>query len=194
MLLIILVVLAIIYRPGKWGVTGTVNMQENTASDSIKKEAKDDMKAGDNDEDAVKDEGDAKWAEDNEDGNADAQAEADNQVPTEVDAQLAANTKGFVEYAPGAIQQALADGKRVALFFHATRCPTCRALAKDIQAHLADIDTNTLIFQVDYDTQVALKQKYGVTSQHTIVYLDQNMEAEKISRGIPTLKELLANF
>lgn len=99
-----------------------------------------------------------------------------------------------MKYDSPEVQVALADGKRVALFFHADWCPSCRALSKDIQKNLATIDENTLIYQVDYDTEVALKQKYGVTSQHTIVYLDENMEAEKISRGIPTLEQLLANF
>ncbi len=184
MLLIVLVVLAVIYRPGKdSGVDGTKNI-DNSANEN----------------------NDA-W---DADGNGNDQADSDtpsvvaNRVNTakavdkeaasEADAALAANTEWFMAYDVPQAQAALADGKRVALFFHATRCPTCRALAKDIQDHIADIDDNTLIYQVDYDTEVALKKKYGVTSQHTIVYLDENMEAEKISRGIPTLEQLLANF
>ncbi len=185
LLLIVLVVLAVIYRPGKNSWVDGVNDTGNSANENDRAW---DADAAKNDDEVEVAEADVVAARVNT-----AKA-VDEKAASEADIALAANTEWFMEYNVPEAQAALNDGKRVALFFHADRCPTCRALAQDIQDNLADIDEKTLIYQVDYDTEVALKKKYGVTSQHTIVYLDENMEAEKISRGIPTLEQLLANF
>lgn len=69
----------------------------------------------------------------------------------------------------------MADGKKVALFFHASRCPSCRSLDKDINASLDELPENTVVFKIDYDTSSELKKKYAVTSQHTIVTIDADM-------------------
>lgn len=78
--------------------------------------------------------------------------------------------KGSYEaYSPEKLSLAK-DGK-VALFFHATWCPTCRAIESEIQAG-AMIPAGVHILKVDYDTATALRQKYGVTVQHTFVQVD----------------------
>lgn len=76
----------------------------------------------------------------------------------------------YVAYAP----ERLADANKgkVVLFFRASWCPTCRSLDKDIRANAAKIPAGVTILDVDYDTATALKQKYGVTSQHTLVQVD----------------------
>ena len=69
------------------------------------------------------------------------------------------------------IKFAEAKGKRL-LFFHAPWCPQCRQLDADLlKSKLPD---NVTIFKVDYDSSTALRQKYGVTLQTTIVNVDQN--------------------
>lgn len=81
----------------------------------------------------------------------------------------------YDEYSESAVQAALADGKKVALFFHASRCPSCRSLDKDITASTDELPKNAVVFKVDYDTSSDLKKKYGVVTQHTIVTIDTDM-------------------
>jgi thiol-disulfide isomerase/thioredoxin len=64
---------------------------------------------------------------------------------------------------------AMANDGDVVLFFRASWCPSCRALDGDIKANLGAIPGGVTILDVDYDTATALKQKYGVTTQHTLV-------------------------
>jgi len=66
-----------------------------------------------------------------------------------------------------------ADGKTI-LFFHATWCPTCRGLDTDIRGNLESIPSDVTILKTDYDLQIDLRQKYGVTVQHTLVQVDNN--------------------
>lgn len=79
----------------------------------------------------------------------------------------------YTDYNAAAVDQALTDGKKVALFFYASRCPSCRSLDKDL-TRSNELPEDTIVFKVDYDTQNDLKKQYGVTSQHTIVLIDQN--------------------
>lgn len=82
--------------------------------------------------------------------------------------EAAAPTPGaYVDYTDGAIE-ATAGPK--ALFFHAPWCPKCRALDEDLQA--SGPPDGLTIFKVDYDSRGDLRQKYGVTLQTTIVFLD----------------------
>jgi len=80
-------------------------------------------------------------------------------------------TKGSYEaYAPEKL--AKANTGDVVLFFRAAWCPTCKALDGDIRANLDRIPAGVTILDVNYDTETALKQKYGVTYQHTLVQVD----------------------
>jgi thioredoxin 1 len=67
---------------------------------------------------------------------------------------------------------AMANTGDVVLFFKASWCPSCRAVDADIKANLGTIPPSLTIMEVDYDTSTALKQKYGVTTQHTFVQVD----------------------
>ena len=79
----------------------------------------------------------------------------------------------------------------VVLFFRAGWCPTCRAVDADIRAHLKDIPSNLAILDVDYDNSTSLKQKYGVTYQHTFVQVDAQGNLIRKWSGSPTLAELV---
>lgn len=79
---------------------------------------------------------------------------------------------------------AMAQKGKTVLFFHASWCPTCRTADADITKNAATIPAGATILKVDYDKEVALKQKYGVTSQHTFVEIDaQGNLVEKWSGG-----------
>lgn len=82
------------------------------------------------------------------------------------------------------------SNKRV-LFFAASWCPTCRGADADIKAHLKMIPSGVVIYKTDYDTETALKQKYGITHQHTFVYVNAKAEAIKKWTG-GGLNEILA--
>lgn len=98
--------------------------------------------------------------------------------------------KGSYEaYAPEKL--AKAESGKVVLFFRASWCPTCRALDADIRSHLGAIPSGVTILDVDYDNSTALKQKYGVTYQHTLVQVDAKGNSITKWQGSPTLAALL---
>ena len=80
----------------------------------------------------------------------------------------------------------------VVLFFKASWCPTCRAVDADIKANLGKIPSSLAILEVNYDNSTALKQKYGVTYQHTFVQVDKDGNLIKKWTGSPTLTSLVA--
>lgn len=105
------------------------------------------------------------------------------------DDSMAMVKRSYEAYSPEKLSRA--QNGDVILFFKAPWCPTCRALDKDIMANLGSIPENTSILTVDYDNSTALKQKYGVTYQHTFVQVDT--EGNQIAKwsGSPTLTSLL---
>lgn len=93
-----------------------------------------------------------------------------------------------------AAKVARADGGSLVLFFRAPWCPTCRALDANIRANLSAIPAGVTILDVDYDSSTALKQKYGVTYQHTMVQVDAQGNQIAKWTGSPTLSDLLARI
>lgn len=79
---------------------------------------------------------------------------------------------GYESYSPEKLT--FAENGNVVLFFHASWCPYCRTAEADINKNTSSIPSDLLILKTDYDTQTALKQKYGVTVQHTFVQVDKD--------------------
>lgn len=101
--------------------------------------------------------------------------------------------KGSYEtYSPEKL--ALAETGKVALFFRASWCPTCRALDANIRSNLDNLPESVTILDVDYDNSTALKQKYGVTVQHTIVQVDASGNQIAKWQGSQTLSDLLSKL
>ena len=96
----------------------------------------------------------------------------------------------YEAYAPEKI--AKASSGDVVLFFRASWCPTCRAVDADIKTNLSKIPSDLTILAVNYDDSASLKQKYGVTYQHTFVQVDKNGNLIKKWSGSPTLSSLVA--
>jgi len=86
---------------------------------------------------------------------------------------------------------ALAEKGDVVLFFRASWCPTCKTLDANIKSNLSAIPAGLTILDVDYDNSSALKQKYGVTYQHTFVQVDAQGNLIKKWSGSPTLAALI---
>lgn len=83
----------------------------------------------------------------------------------------------------------IGNGKRSLLFFHAAWCPICKVGDAKMQQWYSDNNYTINTYKVDYDTSAELKQRYGVTYQHTFVLIDGQGNAEKVMQG-PTDLEL----
>jgi thiol-disulfide isomerase/thioredoxin len=105
----------------------------------------------------------------------------DSTMKKESAEEMMAKNGDYKPYDPSEISHAK-DGHHVVLFFNASWCPTCQATVKNINSNLDKIDMNLHILSVDYDSNVALRQKYGVTMQHTFVEVDANgSQIKKVS-------------
>ncbi|MFS8130617.1 MAG: thioredoxin family protein [Candidatus Dojkabacteria bacterium] len=81
--------------------------------------------------------------------------------------------------------------KKNVIFFAAGWCPTCQALNKAINGDLKAIPNDLTILKADYDTETALKQKYGVTYQHTLVQVDNSGNLIKKWSGSYSIDEIV---
>ncbi len=89
---------------------------------------------------------------------------------------------------------ARAETGDVVLFFHASWCPSCRGLNTSIEGNLKSIPEGVSILKLDYDKEVELKKKYGVTTQHTLVQVDANGNMIKKWSGGGDLGAVLAQI
>jgi thiol-disulfide isomerase/thioredoxin len=111
---------------------------------------------------------------------------------TEVSPMAKPETGSYLTYNAEAVSNS--EAENIILFFHATWCPSCRTLDSDININLSAIPTGTEIYKTDYDTNVELKKKYGVTSQHTLVLIKKDGTMIKKWSGGGTLSSILDNF
>lgn len=93
-------------------------------------------------------------------------------------------------YTPEKVMLA-SDSHDVVLFFRAGWCPSCRTLDLDIKKNMSSIPSSLAILDVDYDNSTALKQKYGVTYQHTLVQVDKDGNLIKKWSGGSSLAGLI---
>jgi thiol-disulfide isomerase/thioredoxin len=101
--------------------------------------------------------------------------------------------KGSYEaYSPEKISRA--ESGDVVLFFHASWCPSCRSLSKNIEENMTAIPDGVSILKVDYDKESDLKKKYEVTNQHTLVQVDANGNLIKKWSGSSKLMNLVAEI
>lgn len=99
-------------------------------------------------------------------------------------------TGSYEEYSEEKI--AMAATGDVVIFFHASWCPSCRALNMDIEKNIGEIPPGMAILKADYDKEADLKKKYGVTTQHTLVQVDKNGNVIKKWSGGSKLENLLS--
>ncbi len=96
----------------------------------------------------------------------------------------------YIDYSQDSISST--SGTKV-LFFHAPWCPQCRTLDASIKS--GAIPAGVTIIKVDYDTSQALRQKYGVTTQTTLVRVDDsgNIVKKYVAYDDPSLEALVQN-
>ncbi len=85
---------------------------------------------------------------------------------------MMAKTGAYKDYSPETVAAEQKAGNKVVLFFHAVWCPYCKAADAAFKANLDKIPAGVTVLKTDYDSNTALKQKYGVTYQHTFVQID----------------------
>lgn len=80
------------------------------------------------------------------------------------------------------------------LFFHAPWCSQCRSIESGIKAQ--GVPEGLTIIKVDYDSNQALRQKYGVTLQTTFVKIDDqgNFISKYVAYEQPTFEAVKENF
>jgi thiol-disulfide isomerase/thioredoxin len=81
------------------------------------------------------------------------------------------------------------EAGEVVLFFNATWCPTCQETVKNLDSDGAP--AGLTVVSVDYDSNQDLRQKYGVTVQHTFVVVSEDGQKKKVFTG-PVTGEKIA--
>lgn len=89
-----------------------------------------------------------------------------------VDIERQERVQWLIEYDAEKVNLAVAQGQQVVLNFAATRCPLCNALEADLDENEDNIPENLTIVHIDYDSNTELRKDRSVTSQHTLIYLD----------------------
>jgi len=95
----------------------------------------------------------------------------------------------YTKYSASAVANSGAE--HIILNFSADWCPSCQALKKDIKSNLKNIPSSVAIYEVDYDTEMKLRTKYKVTTQHTSVEIKSDGTLVKKWSGSPTLQDIL---
>lgn len=94
-----------------------------------------------------------------------------------ISAAQAVTVKPYSEQALAAAQKA---GEPVALHFHAEWCGTCKKQESVINALKADKALKLTVFVADFDKDTALKQKFKVLKQSTLVVLRGEEERARV--------------
>jgi thiol-disulfide isomerase/thioredoxin len=90
-------------------------------------------------------------------------------APTETPAAVVAGS--YVSYDAFSANTADFTGGDVVLFFNASWCSTCQQAQRNLEA--SGVPDGLTVVKVDYDSASDLRQKYGVTIQHTFVQIDE---------------------
>ena len=83
-------------------------------------------------------------------------------------------------YTGAALADAQKAGKPVALHFHADWCPTCKAQDKSLATLKAEPGLDVLLLVANYDTEKALKTRFKVRSQSTLIVLHGDQERARL--------------
>jgi thiol-disulfide isomerase/thioredoxin len=89
-----------------------------------------------------------------------------------MESEAAAAAGGYITLAEYEGSKDMYADSDVVLFFAADWCPTCQEATGNLEADPAAIPSDLAIVRVDYDTADELKQRYGITVQHTFVQVD----------------------
>jgi thioredoxin-like negative regulator of GroEL len=83
-------------------------------------------------------------------------------------------------YSAQALAAAQKADQPVAIQFHADWCPTCKAQDKVLQSLKAEPGLDVTLLIANYDTEKALKKRFNVRAQSTIVALHGKQERARL--------------
>lgn len=83
-------------------------------------------------------------------------------------------------YTADALAAAQNAGQPVALHFHADWCPTCKAQTATLQTLKAEPGLDITVLVADYDNESALKKRFNVRGQSTLVVLKGQKEVTRL--------------
>ncbi|MDA0375777.1 MAG: thioredoxin family protein [bacterium] len=88
---------------------------------------------------------------------------------------------------------AVGNGEKSVIFFYASWCPACQSKDKNLSEWYGSAEFPVKTYRADYDTEDALKKKYGITMQDTFVLVDGAGEVIKkeVAPSLSVLKRLL---
>jgi len=89
--------------------------------------------------------------------------------------QIGSGQPTYVEFSQTSYDHFLGQSPMI-LFFHAPWCPLCRKSDEVLLEIFDGLEGGVIWFKVDYDTETALKQQYGITYQDTFVILSSSVE------------------
>src|SRR5947209_8238309 len=95
-----------------------------------------------------------------------------------------------VPYSKDELTKIQKSGENVVLQYHASWCPVCKKQRNALNTLVNDPKFNTVHFMTaDYDTEIALKRKYGVKGQSTLILFKGENEVSR-SQGVTDEVEL----
>ena len=83
-------------------------------------------------------------------------------------------------YSAAALAAAQKADQPVAVHFRADWCPTCRAQDKVLQSLKAEPGLDLTVLSANYDTEKALKRRFKVNAQSTLVVLHGQQERARL--------------
>lgn len=85
------------------------------------------------------------------------------------------------------------NGENSVIFFYAAWCPVCQAKDTNLSEWYGSAEFPVKTYRANYDTEDALKQKYGVTMQDTFVLIDGSGKVIKkeVAPSLSVLKRML---
>jgi thioredoxin 1 len=83
-------------------------------------------------------------------------------------------------YSAAALEAAQKAERPVALLFHADWCPTCRVQERVLGELQGEPGLDVTVLVADYDTERALKRRFNVRAQSTLVVLRGERESARL--------------
>lgn len=87
----------------------------------------------------------------------------------------------LITFDQASVDKAVEDGKYVAVYFGAWRCPSCQSMIKNIEENVASLPDDIVIFAADIDRDTDAMTKYWVNWKHTTVYISPDGEQEVVT-------------